>query len=99
MMSGLDESGAVHTVLPGEAFGGHVPSGGSEMYWFEQESVKRSIQGVCQVEVERGRVKARLRDNQTGHLSAEIRPRRHRQVESGWSKYRLVRAGQCQNLV
>jgi len=36
MMSGLDGSGAVHTVLPWEAFGGHVPSGGSEMYWFDQ---------------------------------------------------------------
>ena len=35
-MSGLDGSGAVHTVLPWEAFGGHVPSGGSEMYWFDQ---------------------------------------------------------------
>jgi hypothetical protein len=32
----LDGSGAVHTVLPWEAFGGHVPSGGSEMYWFDQ---------------------------------------------------------------
>ena len=36
MMSGLDGSGAVHTVLPWEAFGGHVPSGGLEMYWFDQ---------------------------------------------------------------
>ena len=36
MMSGLDGSGAVHTVLPWGAFGGHVPSGGSEMYWFDQ---------------------------------------------------------------
>ena len=36
MMSGLDGSGAVHTVLPWETFGGHVPSGGSEMYWFDQ---------------------------------------------------------------
>ena len=32
----FDVSGAVHTVLPWEAFGGHVPSGGSEMYWFDQ---------------------------------------------------------------
>ena len=31
----MDGSGAVHTVLPGEAFGGHVPFGGSEMYWFD----------------------------------------------------------------
>ena len=36
MMSGLDGSGAVRTVLTWEAFGGHVPSGGSEMYWFDQ---------------------------------------------------------------
>ena len=36
MMSGLDGSGAVHTVLTWEAFGGHVPPGGSEMYWFDQ---------------------------------------------------------------
>ena len=36
MMSGLDGSGAVHTVLPWEAFSGHVPSGGLEMYWFDQ---------------------------------------------------------------
>ena len=36
MMSGLDGSGAVHTVLPEEAFGGHVPSEGSEMYRFDQ---------------------------------------------------------------
>ena len=32
MMSGLDGSGAVHTVLPWETFSGHVPSGGSEMF-------------------------------------------------------------------
>ena len=38
MMSGLDGSGAVHTVLPWEAFGGHVPPGGSEMYWFDQSN-------------------------------------------------------------
>ena len=38
MMSGLDGSGAVHTVLPWEAFGGHVPSGGSEIYWFDQST-------------------------------------------------------------
>jgi hypothetical protein len=31
MMSGLDGSGAVHTVLTWEAFGGHVPPGCSEM--------------------------------------------------------------------
>ena len=36
MMSGLDVSGEVHTNLPWEAFGGHVPFGGSEMYWFDQ---------------------------------------------------------------
>ena len=36
MMRGLDGSGAVHTVLPWETFVGHVPSGGSEMYWFDQ---------------------------------------------------------------
>ena len=36
MMSGLDGSGAVHTVLTWEAFGGHVPPGGSKMYWFDQ---------------------------------------------------------------
>ena len=36
IVSGWDGSGAVHTVLPWEAFGGHVPSGGSEMYWFDQ---------------------------------------------------------------
>ena len=36
MISGVDGSGAVHTVLPWEALGGHVPSGGSEMYWFDQ---------------------------------------------------------------
>ena len=36
IMSGLDGSGAVHTVVPWEAFGGHAPSGGSEMYWFDQ---------------------------------------------------------------
>ena len=36
MISGLDGSGAVHTVLPWEAFGGHVPPGSSEMYWFDQ---------------------------------------------------------------
>ena len=29
LMSGLDGSGAVHTVLPWEAFGGHVPPRGS----------------------------------------------------------------------
>ena len=38
-MSGLDGSGVVHTVLPWEAFGGHVPSGGSEMYWFDHASI------------------------------------------------------------
>ena len=38
MMSGLDGSGAVHTVLPWEAFGGHVPPGSSEMYWFDQSN-------------------------------------------------------------
>ena len=39
MMSGLDGSGAVHTVLPWEvAFGGHVP-GVSEMYWFDQSNL------------------------------------------------------------
>jgi len=38
MMSGLDGSDAVHTVLPWEAFGGHVPPGGSEMYWFDQSN-------------------------------------------------------------
>ena len=32
MMGGLDGSDAVHTVLPWEAFGGRVPSGGSEMH-------------------------------------------------------------------
>ena len=36
MMSGLDGSGAADTVLTWEAFGGHVPPGGSEMYWFDQ---------------------------------------------------------------
>ena len=36
MMSGMDGSGAVHAVLPWEAFGGHVPPGGSEMYWLDQ---------------------------------------------------------------
>ena len=36
MMSGLDGSGAVHFVLTWEAFGGHVPPGGSEIYWFDQ---------------------------------------------------------------
>ena len=35
-MSGLDGSGAVHAVFPREAFGGHVPSVGSEIYWFDQ---------------------------------------------------------------
>ena len=38
MMSGLDGSGVVHTVLPWEAFGGHVPPGSSEMYWFDQSN-------------------------------------------------------------
>ena len=36
VMSGLDGSGAVQTVLTWEALGGHVPPGGSEMYWFDQ---------------------------------------------------------------
>ena len=36
MMSGLDGSGAFQTVLPWEAFGGHVLSGSSDMYWFDQ---------------------------------------------------------------
>ena len=36
MMSGLDGSGAVHAALTWGAFGCHVPSGGSEMYWCDQ---------------------------------------------------------------
>ena len=36
MMSGLDGSSAVHTILPWEDFGGHAPSGGSAMYWFDK---------------------------------------------------------------
>jgi len=44
-MSGLDGSGAVHTVLTWEAFGGHVPPGGSEMYWFDQSYHARRFGG------------------------------------------------------
>ena len=36
MMSCLDGSGAVYEVFLWEAFGGHVPSGGSKMYRFVQ---------------------------------------------------------------
>ena len=36
LMSGSDGSGEVHTGVPWTAFGGHVPPGGSNMYWFDQ---------------------------------------------------------------
>ena len=38
LVSGLDGSGTVHTVLPWEAFGGHVPPRGSEISWFNQSN-------------------------------------------------------------
>ena len=36
MMSDFGGSGAVHTVLNGVAFGGHVTPRGSDMNWFDQ---------------------------------------------------------------
>ena len=60
MMSGLDGSSAVHKVLPWEAFGGHVPSGGSEMYWFDESiPIHLVLSVVAPGKVTCGRCRAR----------------------------------------